>query len=397
MGLILNHCTVWDATRPVPQEDASVMVEGGRITAVKSDGGRAGRGADDQVLDLGGRFLLPGLWNAHGHIASAAKLHQITEAANFEGPIPRTIRTGKNLQDALRAGVTTLRVLGEAFGIDLAWKDAFRKGLWVGPRMIVCGSALAVTGGHGTQGGSALELDGPEAFRHAVREQVKKGADQIKVMLTSGLSSTTDSTRVELTPEELEAAVTTAHGLGVILSVHCGGAAGAKLAVDKGVDCIEHGFILDEESVQLMARHGTYFTPTVTATQATHQDYLDWGWNEFMIENGQAMREAHLRSVQMAHSSGIRICAGQDCRALPTVVDEMVLLAQCGLSTHESLIAGTSRIAELCGMADQVGTIEAGKGADLIAVEGSPVDDLRALRSLSLVVRDGRIVSNSLG
>lgn len=400
MKLLLHNCTIWDAKHADPLEDADVLIEDGRIAVIGSKNGRALHRARDALsLDLEGRFLLPGLWDAHAHLGMALPQTDLSKRPPLDQPVQRSIRAGKNAQAALRAGVTSIRVVGEAYCVDIAWKRAFASGEWLGPTLYVCGAALAATGGHATHSGLATEVDGPEGFRWGVREQLKQGADQIKLMLTGGIGGSAEETpeTVELEADEVRAAVETAHRRGVIVGAHIGGTAGVKLAVEAGVDVVEHGYILDEEAVALMARHGTFFVPTLSVTQRSDDEYREANWAEYAIQNAAKIRQRHAHSFQLALEAGVRIAVGEDTDSIATnVVGEMELMAARSMPTHQVLTAATLVPAEICRVQDSRGTIEVGKWADLIVVEGNPVDDLSVLRSPVVVLKEGQIAVNNL-
>lgn len=346
------------------------------------------------MVDLDGRFLLPGLWDAHAHLALALPQTDLSKRPPHEPAAERTVRAGRTALDALEAGVTSVRVLGEAEGVDIAWKRAFTAGGWTGPRLFVSGQALAVTHGHMTTTGKSVACDGPEGFRRGVREQIGRGADQIKLIITGGIGSSaaTRPDHLEMGADEVRAAVATAHQRGVIVGAHVGSPAGVKLAVEAGVDVVEHGYVMDEEAVHLMAQHGTWYVPTLSVTQHPDAYYQNAQWASYAVQNAARLRQYHRDSFDMARAKGVRIAAGEDTESIAlNLPGELELLQAAGLSAHEILIAATLAPAEICGVADRVGTLARGMAADLIAVDGDPTTDASAFRRVCLVVKGGRV------
>ena len=247
-SLVLTHATVIDATGAPPIESATIVIRGNRIAEIDRGGGRGD--VEGLVVDLKGAYVLPGLWNNHSHLSGL--LPDPKHILEHEPILPAAIRSGRNAMDALRAGFTSLRMTGERDGIDIAWKRAFDAGVFVGPRIVPSGMPIAATGGHGTEGiGTGVtEISGPHEMRRAVREHIRDGAEIIKIMVD------------ELERDEIQAAIQTAHRAGVRVTGHAA-EPHAGVAVELGIDGIEHGYGLTDETIRLMAATGTFYDPTI--------------------------------------------------------------------------------------------------------------------------------------
>lgn len=403
-ALVVDCAT--DAPDPVP---ASVLVLGGTIAAVDVGGARPPAGA--AVVDLEGGYLLPGLWDVHCH--PGGMIPDPQRVSHFESEAQRTLRAVRNTQAALRAGVTSLRPVGEANFIDVALREAYAgrapAGLWatgyadkplVGPTLYCAGPMLRVTGGHGATGAveevhvrSHLEADGPDGFRAAARYCIKMGVDWIKIALTGGIAGVRESMdELQMTEEEIRAVCDVAHRKRVKVCAHTGSAQAARIGIQAGVDCIEHGYQLDEEVCALMAARGTYYCPTLSVTH--DEAYMRrWQWPEYSIRRALEGAAEHRRAFQRALAAGVRIVNGADLNPIAdTAIPEVEWTVRAGATPAQALVASTRRAAELCGVADRVGTVSPGKAADLVVVGRNPLEDIAALRDVRLVVKAGRIV-----
>jgi len=392
--VVLAGARVFDGTGSPPAE-ADVVVADGHIVAV-------GRGLDaDERVDLTGKGLLPGLIDCHVHVViSPGPRHELLQVPFSY----RFFRAVANLEATIATGITTAR---DAAGADLGVKRAVADGLVRGPRLQIAIRMLSQTGGHGDEWqlcGSAPGLafptypgmpdgviDGPDAARRAARTLVRAGADWIKVATTGGFSSpVSDPARPHLRLDELTELQTEADAAGRHVMAHAQGLAGVKNALAAGFRSIEHGVWLDDEAIARMVEQGTWLVPTLLVPV----------WS---LENGRpqpkfdlpATIEAHADSFGRAVEAGVRIALGTDCGIVPhgENLRELELMVERGLSPTQALVAATSDAAQLLGLADSIGTIEEGKRADLVVVEGDPLDirDLRA--RIQAVYQDGRLVS----
>ncbi len=308
--------------------------------------------------------------------------------------------------DALGAGITSLRVVGVPGWADVAWRDAFAAGHQIGPRLFCCGDAIRTTAGHDPFGGARrmASADGADALVQLVREQILHGVDQIKLITTGGIMGAGHDvmSAVMFLREELEAAVRIARQRGLPVAVHATAAEAVKWAVEAGAHSIEHGYLLDEEAAAMMARRGVYYVPTLALSHLTRdqaQSPHEHSYcGEHVLPDGFRERAnrfapAHEESFRLAREAGVKISSGSD-QGPPreAALLEIELLARLGLGAHGAITAATLTAAEVCAAADRLGTIEAGKLADLIAVTADPLEDVANLRRLALVIKDGRVV-----
>jgi len=389
MKTILANCTVIDCTGKAPMKDMTIVIEGDKIAELRP-GAQRTAGEGERVFDLEGGYVLPGLWNVHVHLGDLIPdPHHLLET---ESAIDYAIRAGRNAMDALRAGITGLRILGEDHFADIAWKRAFDAGVFVGPRLFVCGRAISITGGHGWGTLGAVEVDGPYEMRKAVRENLKHGVDQIKLMVTGGVMTAGEGMQEsQLLPDEIEAATQVAHQKGKRVCIHAWGTEGVKAAIRGGVDSIEHG-LLDDEAVEMMVENGMFYVPTLNVTQDEKQ-ILESGIPEFMIEKALGSAKAHREGFQKALRAGVKICCGADSNPVAELtLLEIEHLVKAGMTEMEALIAATRNSADLCGVVDRLGTVEEGKLADLIVLSADPLEGISNVRKLKLVLKGGNLV-----
>jgi imidazolonepropionase-like amidohydrolase len=308
------------------------------------------------------------------------------------------IRAYRNALDALHAGVTFVRTLGDARGVDFELKRAIEAGALPGPRLHCAGRAVIVTGGHGFAGGGTVEADGADGFRTAVRAQLRAGADVIKLCITGGIAGEHEQIRdSQATYAEMEAACEAAHNAGRRVTAHAGSARAITEGIRAGLDCIEHGYYLDQPTVELMAQRGIYLVPTLSVSRA--EEYMRrTGCPQWMIDKSLRAGEDHMRSFVLAHQAGVKIAMGTD--MLPAdpydgtlaVYREIEWMVQGGLTAEAALRAATLSAAELCQVDDRLGSITPSKLADLVAMPSSPLDDVRSLRGIDFVMKDGAVV-----
>jgi imidazolonepropionase-like amidohydrolase len=288
---------------------------------------------------------------------------------------------------------------------DIALRDAINAGDVPGPRMLASGPALSITGGHGDENflgpqfafSSDGVADGVDGVVAKVRENVKYGADVIKFMATGGVFSEGDNPALaQYSPEEMKAIVDTAHGLGRKVAAHAHGAVGIKYAVLAGVDSIEHGSYINEEDIRLMKEHGTYLVPTVYLEDWLTQNMKSLGLTANMMEKAKTVLPIAQKNESHAFKSGVKIAFGTDAAVYPHGLNahEFGKMVEMGLTPLESIQAATVNAADLLGWSDRVGTIEAGKFADLVAVNGDPLADVHVLESVRFVMKGGDVIKN---
>ncbi|QIG42001.1 amidohydrolase family protein [Nocardioides anomalus] len=357
----------------------------------------ASRVVDPQVLDLPGATLLFGLWDCHAHPGSL--MHDPSARGYFEGAPAWAVRAGANLMDAARQGVTGVRAVSEADGVDVAWSRAFAAGEYAGPRLLAAGPGLRTTGGHGTAYprkpvGVEWEwaVDGADAFLRATRALVERGVDWVKVMLTGGLYSEHESIDdPQLTEAELDAVLTVAHARGVPVAAHCGSARVAETFARRGGRSVEHGYALDERAAAVMAEHGTWLVPTMAVTQ---DDALmdDDGWPEHAKRRARETAATHAEALMACVAAGVPIAAGADINPIGRRLhDELHFMEVAGMSRLAVLHAATVGGRRLAGLDDRTRP-EPGAVADLLVVAGDPREDLAALREPLAVTTYGRLV-----
>ncbi|GEN10849.1 Imidazolonepropionase [Myxococcus fulvus] len=401
---VLKAARLFDARTGKLVTPGVVVVVDGKVSAV---GATAKTPAGARVVELGDATLLPGFMDAHTHLTGEAGADWRQDVIDsMQRTVPeQTLDALPRAKATLMAGFTTVRNLGAADFIDVGLRNSIRRGTVVGPRMLTATAGLGTTGGHCDDGNSWRKgvladetgpgvADGPEALRAKVREVVKYGADLIKVCATGGvLSLNADVGSPQLTQAELDALVDEAHARGRKVAAHAHGAEGAKRAIRAGVDSIEHGSLLDDEALELMKKKGTWFVPTAMAFQGV-KELADKGSlpeeNVRKVRTVEASREQVLRK---AISRGVRIAFGTDAGVFAhgRNAGEFALLVQAGMSPAESLRAATVHAAELLGVSATLGTLEPGKLADVVAVPGNPLEDIRKTEAVFFVMKEGVI------
>ena len=387
-----------------------VVVTDGKIVAV---GTSAAIPAGAEVIDLGDATLLPGFIDAHTHLTMMySEDYKQNRLDDLQKTIAeRALEASVNARVTLMAGITTVRDVGSSDYVDVGLRNAIRNGKVPGPRMLVTVHALSATGGHcdfsqGFREGlfghetGPLEgvVNGADQARYAVRLDHKYGADIIKVCATGGvLSATDDVDTPQLTQEELNAIVDEAHALKRKTAAHAHGAEGAKRAIRAGIDSIEHGTFLDDEALDMMKQRGTFLVPTLMAVQGL-QEQIDKGIYippAILAKAKTAIASIH-QTFQRALAKGVKIGLGTDAAVYPhgRNVEEFHQMADLGMKPIDALKAGTSMDAELLGLADKIGTLEAGKLADVVAVPGDPVQNIRQTEHVFFVMKEGVIYKN---
>jgi len=398
MRRVLTNATLIDGVNPRPVPGASVTIENGRIVEVL-DGGRSPDTRQTEVIDLGGAYLLPGLWDVHIHPDYLAS----TGASIAE----QTAIFGHRLMEALtESGVVGVRCAGAAHFMDVAWKRAFDSGRYVGPRVFACGYFLTTTGGHFLTSGHARECDGPYGFVRAIREQIKNGVDHIKLNLTGGIMGPAWDRHWQsfLLDDELEAAFAICRRRGFRVMAHAANPEAVQAAARLGAHSVEHGYIMDADSVESLRAHDTWYVPTLAISHLTPDQATDPWEKRWVGERGLAADLCHRADMaagthrkwfQQALAAGLKMALGSDIRPLKeAALLELGLWVKAGATPWQALLAATRHAAELCGVGEDLGTIEPGKLADLIVVAADPLENIGNLRRLLLVFKEGCIVSD---
>ncbi|MCE9671652.1 amidohydrolase family protein [Myxococcus stipitatus] len=407
---VLKAARLFDAKAGRLVTPGMVVVTGDKVAAV-GPGAKAPEGA--RVVDLGDATLLPGFMDAHTHLTGESGDDWRQDLIDsFQRTIPeRTLEALPRARVTLMAGFTTVRDLGGADDIDLGLRNAIRRGLVVGPRILTATAALGTTGGHCDAGNSWRKglladetgvgvADGADALRAKVRERVKYGADLIKVCATGGvLSLNADVDSPQLTQAELDAIVDEAHARKRRVAAHAHGAEGALRAIRAGVDSIEHGSFLSDEALDLMKQKGTWFVPTCMAFQGVKERADKGQLPEDNVRKIRAVQEARRQALKKALARGVRIAFGTDAGVFThgRNAGEFALLVEAGLSPVEALRAATVNTAELLGVSASLGTLEPGKLADVVAVPGNPLQDIRKTEAVFFVMKEGVIHRHDAG
>jgi imidazolonepropionase-like amidohydrolase len=375
--------------REIP--DSVVVIEGERIRAVGARSSVAVP-SNAKVIPAQGKWIVPGLINMHVHLGLnlPGRLH-----INNENASENMLRMVENGRLTLAAGVTTVRLTGELYGNDFVAKKVFDAGRFDGPRIATVGQIIVPTGGHGT-----LEADGPAGFARAVREQIKAGAGWIKFSISGGISDQHGSiAAATMTDEELQVGIDVAHRNGAKVTAHNGSPVAALKAIEYGIDCFEHGYFLNAQVLQKMKEKGVWLVPTAVVSQPGSLEFFrKIGSPDWYLERQRTVGKEHLAMLKQAIRIGVPIALGTDQfpyepnSGTTATVAEAEIYVQAGMTPLQALQAATSQPAKLLGMEEDVGSIAAGKFADLLVLGGNPARDISALRKIDLVIKGGKVV-----
>ncbi|MDH4064304.1 MAG: amidohydrolase family protein [Acidobacteriota bacterium] len=401
---LIHAGSLIDGRSDSARANVTVVVDGDRITEIR--GGFSDPGDGDTVIDLASATVLPGLMDMHVHLTSELNPSNYLERVQLN-TASYAVRSVEYARRTLMAGFTTVRNPGDDGTITVALRDEIAKGLVPGPRIFTAGKSLATTGGHadptnGLRSDLARDagpedgvVNGPEDAAKAVRYRYKEGADFIKVTATGGvLSVAKNGQNPQVTEDELRAIVTTANDYGFHVAAHAHGAEGMKRAIRAGVRSIEHGTLMDQEVIDLMKEHGTYYVPTILAGAFVAEKAAIDGYFPEMVrpkaaEIGPKIHDTFGR----AYRAGVKIAFGTDSGVSPhgENAKEFALMVSAGMPAMKAIQAATMTAAELLGIEATLGSVEAGKIADLAAVRGDPLADISLLETVSFVMKDGAV------
>jgi len=389
-----------------PRGVTSIVIENGRISALLD--GRQSGPAGARVIDLGNRFVLPGLIDSHVHLDSdsggqAALIETVTSS-----PALDALRAQWNGMKTLRAGFTTVRNLGDGRGATLALRDAVENGWVMGPRIVDAGRSISVTSGHmdGTLSlaeGLASSVnqdnlcDGADSCREAVRRQVRRGVDVIKIATTGGVNSRIGAgLGQQMFADEARAVVETAHLHGKKVAVHAHGTEGINVALAAGADSIEHGTMPNEETLRLFKQGGAYYVPTLSTVNG-YRERLAKDPNAYppaVLEKVMWRLDVTGKALEKTVPAGVKIAFGTDAGVSKhgRNADEFELMVKHGMTPATAIVAATTNAAELLGLAKEIGALRPGMAADLIAVPGNPLADVTSLKTVEFVMKGGRVV-----
>jgi imidazolonepropionase-like amidohydrolase len=380
-------------------------VAGDRIAGVQ-DGFQSPAGA--RVIDLRTATVMPGLIDAHTHITGEGTGNAIVRAAT-QTPLDDAVRSTVFARRTLEAGFTTIRNVGADGGADVALKRAIDSGLVAGPRIWTARTTLSITGGHGDQGGLRPDLwvaptwmdgvvDGADEAMKAVRYQHKYGADLIKITATGGVLSIGDSgTAQQFTDVELRAIVESAHLLHMKVAAHAHGKQGIDAAIRAGVDSIEHGTYADDESFRLFKEKGTYLVPTILAGKTVaEQATIPGHFHPTVQAKAAAIGPLIQGMFRRAYAAGVKVAFGTDSGVSTHGENarEFGYMVEAGMPAIEAILSATRQAADLLGAADRVGSIQPGRFADVIAVNGDPLADIGEMRRVTFVMKGGAVVKS---
>ncbi|MBZ5704343.1 MAG: amidohydrolase family protein [Acidobacteriia bacterium] len=381
--------------------DQAIVIEGDKIVSV----GPASDAPAGTTINLPNATVLPGLIDAHTHLTFNPSFGYQTLAIS----IPREALTGAhNARLTLEAGFTTVRNVAARGYTDVALRDAINAGDVPGPRMLVSGPALSITGGHcdnnllpseyhATNEGVA---DGIEAVQHKTREVIKYGADLIKICATGGvLSKGDDPNASQFTLEEMKAIVAEAHRLGRKVAAHAHGAQGVIWASEAGVDSVEHGHLMNDAAIATLKKNGTYLVPTLYLVDWQKENAAQANLPDYARRKMEMVSEMGQMNAKKAFQAGVKIGLGTDAAVYPHGLNahELAVYVRLGMTPLQAIQTATINDADLLGWSDKIGTIEPGKWADMIAVDGDPLQDVTTLQHVKFVMKGGEVVKNDYG
>ncbi|HHV79356.1 MAG TPA: amidohydrolase family protein [Firmicutes bacterium] len=407
--IVISNCTLIDGTGREPVYPATVVIDGEKISYAGPSSGFsakcAGQAKDVELVDGSGKTVMPGMVDTHVHLGMGGQPGYMDLLVREPATLT-ALKALRRAQRTLAAGFTTIRSMGDKGAIDVVVKQAIEEGYWVGPRIVASGRCLTITGGHGDMFPEHVRVeamgrivDGVDEALKGAREQIKLGVDNVKLMATGGGMSPGPALVAQLNVDEMKAAVDEAHKYGKTTAAHAIATQGIKNAIIAGVDSIEHGTYMDEEAVELMVTHKVFLAATLAAFK-TIKYGPEAGVPRYTIEKVKSFREPHIRSLRMCLQAGVKVTLGTDAGTPFNYhgdnAYELECLVENGLTPAKAIEAATRVGAEALHLEDQIGTVEAGKLADIIVIDGNPLQDIRVLQDkskISLVLKSGRIVA----
>ena len=387
-------------------KEMTVVTEGNKIVDVVK--GYAAAGKTDIVIDLKNKTVMPGLMDMHVHLEGETKKGATADRFTMN-PSDIAFESVRYANSTLMAGFTTVRDLGGT-GVNVSLRNAVNKGLIIGPRIYTAGKSIATTGGHadptngyrkslmGDPGPVDGVIDGPDEARKAVRQRYKDGSDLIKITATAGvLSQAKDASGAQFTEEELKAIVETAKDYGFKVAAHAHGAEGMKRAIRAGVTSIEHGTYMDDEAIELFKKYGTWFVPTIIAGKSTADSAKIPGYySDLVTPKALEVGPKIQATFAKAYKAGVKIAFGTDAGVYAHGKNwkEFVYMTEAGMPVLEAIKSATVSASELLGVTGQLGSIEKGKLADIIAVDGDPVKDVQSMGRVKFVMKNGMVYKN---
>ena len=403
----LIHCgQLIDVKRNEVLKEMTIVVEKNKIIdVVKGYSNASGAG---MIIDLKSKTVMPGLIDMHIHAESETRKGAVIDRFVLN-PADIAFESLQYMKVTLMSGFTTVRDLGGT-GVNIALRNAIARGRVVGPRLFTAGKSIATTGGHadptngyrkdlmGSPGPNEGVINGPEDAYQAVRQRYKDGSDLIKITATGGvLSQAKDGSNAQFTEEEVKAIVTAAKDYGFKVAAHAHGAEGIKRAIRGGVNSIEHGSYMDDEGIKLMKQYGTWYVPTIIAGKSTGDSAKIAGYyTDIVTPKALAIGPQIQSTFARAYKAGVKIAFGTDAGVFEHGKNwmEFIYMTEVGMPVLEAIHCATVNGAELLGASDQLGSIEKGKLADIIAVEGDPSKDVKVMGKVKFVMKDGVVYKN---
>ena len=395
-----------DVKKSEVQKEMTIIVQGNKIQDVIK--GYSPATAADKIIDLKSKTVMPGLIDMHVHIEHETKKGQAIDKFVLN-PADIAFESSKYANITLMAGFTTVRDLGGT-GVNISLRNAIAKGFVVGPRIFTAGKSIATTGGHadptngyrkdlmGNPGPAEGVINGPEDAYKAVRQRYKDGSDCIKITATGGvLSQAKDGTNAQFTEEEIRAIVSAAKDYGFKVAAHAHGAEGIKRAIRGGVNSIEHGTYMDDEGMKLMKQFGTWYVPTIIAGKATGDSAKIPGYySDIVTPKALAVGPNIQATFAKAYKAGVKIAFGTDAGVYAHGKNwmEFVYMTEAGMPILEAIHCATVNASELLGESTRLGSVETGKLADIIAVDGDPTKDVKVMGKVKFVMKDGVVYKN---
>jgi imidazolonepropionase-like amidohydrolase len=405
--VLIHAGTLIDSVREEPVNNVTIVVEGERIAAVVNGFERPKQG--ESAVDLRDHTVMAGWIDMHTHLSGEYNPLSFADKAFVAGP-EMALRGTMYAKRTLQAGFTTVRELGDSEGVSVALREAIRKGWIEGPRIFAAGKSIATTGGHadpsnglvprfrGDPGPDEGVVNGPHEAAKAVRQRYKEGSDLIKITATGGvLSLATNGQNPQFNAAELMAIVMTAEDYGMRVAVHAHGAEGMKRAIVAGVDSIEHGTFMDDEVIELMKKHGTWYVPTISAGKwVGEKAKIDGYFPAIVRPKAAAVGPQIDATFTKAYRAGVKIAFGTDSGVSPhgENAKEFGYMVADGMPPLEAIKAATINAATLLGAEKDFGSVEAGKYADLVAVKGNPLADISLTEDVRFVMKSGVVYKN---